>query len=163
MPGPSSLPPAACPPAAFREAGYHGFAMAAAFSLSIGEAVAALVDVRSAESTLHWGRNHLYIVRLGTGEDSPRFVVKEFRHGAWRRRLQRRFRGDKALLSWKAARAALDAGVPTPEPVLVALNDAPDGPSYFVTRHAGGRVEARALLREVRSGEYRQFTPAQAE
>lgn len=158
----SVLLPVACPPVAFQEGGYHGFAAASAFPVPFGEALAALADVRSAESTLHWGRNHLYIVRLGTGEDAPRFVVKEFRHATWRRRFQRHRGGDKALLSWTAARAALEAGIATPEPVLAALNDAPDGPSYFVTRYAGGRVEARLLLREVQSGELRQFTAAQA-
>ena len=163
MSGPSAPPPAVRPPTAFEARGYHGFIVASAFSQPAGDALAALVDIRSAESTLHWGRNHLYTVRCGQGVDAPRFVVKEFRHSTWRRRLQRRWRGDKALLSWNAARAALAAGIPTPEPVLVALSDAPGGPSYFVTRFAEGRIEARTLLREVRSGEYRHFAPGQAE
>ncbi len=148
--------PPAPGPAAFR------IAASGSLPVPLETAIAALTDVRCAETTLHWGRNHLYVVRLGEGGRTERFVVKEFRHATWWRRLQRRWRGDKAMLSWAAAKAALEAGIPTPDPVLALLSDDPAGPSYFVTRFAQGRVEARALLREVRSGEFVRFTRGQA-
>ncbi|HWM92929.1 MAG TPA: lipopolysaccharide kinase InaA family protein [Thermoanaerobaculia bacterium] len=113
-----------------------------------------LIDPGSALKTLHWGRNYLYVTRMETGD----VVVKQFRHDRLRARLNRRLRGSKAERSWKAARALLDAGILTPEPVMRIESVDEAGPSFYVCRFLDGVLEARYLLRAANAGtETEQF------
>ncbi len=119
--------------------------------------LARLTDPGQALETLHWGRNYIYRVRLSTPEGPLEVAVKQFRCDSRRQRLRRWLGGGKAARSWAIARAMRAAGVPTPEPVLVADPDPgqpgrPEGPSYFVTRHLAGVVEARYLFRAINAG-----------
>jgi len=114
--------------------------------------LARLTDPASALETLHWGRNYIYRARLATPEGPLEVAVKQFRHDGRGERLRRRLGDGKAARSWAAARAIAAAGVPTPEPVLLAESERLDRPSFFVSRHLGGTFEARYLLRAVAAG-----------
>jgi tRNA A-37 threonylcarbamoyl transferase component Bud32 len=111
-----------------------------------------LIDPVAAEQTLHWGRNYLYQAHLQTPEGAVAVVVKQFRNQGLRARLRRRWRGSKAAKSWRVARAMLEAGLATPEPVLLVESTDPDGPSLFVCRHLDDVLEARYFLRAVNAG-----------
>lgn len=106
-----------------------------------------LVDAGSAKTTLHWGRNYLYVAELDAPEETFDVVVKQFRHDSLKPRLRRAMRGTKAARSWQSAGAVTAAGLATPEPILYADHAAPDGPAFFVCRYDSERMEARYLLR----------------
>ena len=109
---------------------------------------AELLDPAHARSTLHWGRNYLWVAAWpGVGE----VVVKQFRHDALRPRLQRRWRGSKARRSFATARALAEAGVDTPEPLLWAESAETSGPAWYVCRLVDG-VEARYPFRALAAG-----------
>ncbi|HET9228673.1 MAG TPA: lipopolysaccharide kinase InaA family protein [Thermoanaerobaculia bacterium] len=107
-----------------------------------------LADAGSALKTLHWGRNYLYLSRM-EGTD---VVVKQFRHDRLRRRLDRKLKGSKAERSWKVALALLDAGIPTPEPVMRIESVEEAGPALYVCRFLENAVEARYVLRAANAG-----------
>jgi hypothetical protein len=114
--------------------------------------LARLLDPAAAEKTLHWGRNYIYLAHLQTPDGPLPVAVKQFTHDRLRPRLDRRVKGSKARRSWNVARALRQAGVDTPEPVLLADSKRPDGPSYFVTRHLPDAFEARYLFRAMNDG-----------
>jgi hypothetical protein len=110
---------------------------------------AELLEPAHARRTLHWGRNYLWVGAWpGVGE----VVVKQFRHDALRPRLQRRWRGgSKARRSFATARAMVEAGVDTPEPLLWAESPEASGPAWYVCRLVDG-VEARYPFRALAAG-----------
>ena len=55
-----------------------------------------LLDPASAETTLHWGRNYIYLAHLATPEGPLPVAVKQFPNEGWRKRLRRRLKGTKA-------------------------------------------------------------------
>lgn len=117
-----------------------------------GEEIRRILDPSSAVRTLHWGRNYIYLVHLKTGGGPLAVAVKQFPGGGWRKRLRRRLRDSKAKRSWDVALGLLDAGLLTPEPVLMAESADPDGATWFATRHLEDVFEARYLLRAVNAG-----------
>lgn len=102
--------------------------------------------------TLHWGRNYLYVSRLETAAGPVEVVVKQFRNRDLRDRVKRRWRGSKAERSWRVARALLDAGLETPEPVMLVEADGEAGPSFYVCRYLPDVTEARYLFRAANAG-----------
>ncbi|HSM12877.1 MAG TPA: lipopolysaccharide kinase InaA family protein, partial [Thermoanaerobaculia bacterium] len=138
------------------------------FRLEASEAVAdaaaearRLLDPASAERTVHWGRNYLYLARIELAGGPAPVVVKQFRGDTRRDRLRRRLgAGGRARRSWETARALLAAGLPTPEPLLLVEPLDPSGPSLYVCRHLADRVEARYLLRARAAGSEREEFPA---
>src|SRR4029077_20707316 len=74
-------------------------------------------------------------------------------------RLRRRLGGSKAAKSWRAARALGEAGVLTPEPVLLIESEDPAGPSFYICRHLDGVIEARYLFRAANAGREREEFP----
>lgn len=118
-----------------------------------------LLDPASAEKTLHWGRNYIYLAHLSTVEGELPVAVKQFPNEGWRKRLRRRLKGTKARQSWQIARALRAAGIATPEPVLYADSERPDGPAYFVTRYLDDVFEARYLFRAIRDGREDELYP----
>ncbi|MEM6701377.1 MAG: lipopolysaccharide kinase InaA family protein [Acidobacteriota bacterium] len=106
-----------------------------------------LVDAGSAKTTLHWGRNYLYVAELSTPDETFDVVVKQFRHDSLKPRLRRAMRGTKAARSWQSAEALTEAGLATPEPVLYVDHAEADGPAFYVCRYDEDRMEARYLLR----------------
>jgi hypothetical protein len=125
--------------------------------------VARLLDPAAAVATVHWGRNYIYRARLDRppwpAAAPPEVAVKQFRDAGLRARLRRRLGGSKAARSWSIARALGAAGVLTPEPVLCAESDRPDGPSYYVSRYLDGLFEARYLFRAIDAGEESERFP----
>ena len=115
--------------------------------LDLAASVRRLQDPATAEETIHWGRNYLYLTHLETAEGRSDVVVKQFRNQGLGRRLKRRWRGSKAARSYHNARAFQDAGLSTAEALLLIESKRPDGPSFFVTRHLQDVIEARYLLR----------------
>lgn len=111
-------------------------------------------DPASALETIHWGRNYLYSVELATASGGVKAVVKLFRNQGWRRQLERRLRGSKAARSWRMALALTDAGLSTPEPLLLIESERPDGPSLYVSRQLEGFVEARYVFRALAQGTF---------
>lgn len=124
-----------------------------------------LIDPAAAIRTLHWGRNYLYLARLGAASleaaapregsarpESTEVVVKQFRRDRASERLRNRVRGDKAGRSWGTAWELLAAGVPTPEPVAWVESDDPAGPSFFICRYLPDAIEARYLFRAANAG-----------
>lgn len=118
-----------------------------------------LIDPAAALSTLHWGRNYLYLARLAAAAGPVEVVVKQFRRQSARERLRNRVRGDKAERSWRAARELRAAGIATPEPVLWVESDDPAGPSFYVCRHLPDTVEARYLFRAANTGRLAEDYP----
>lgn len=117
-----------------------------------------LIDPGAADETVHWGRNYLYRTSLQCKIGRVSVVVKQFRNAGWVAKLRRRRGGSKALRSWRVAWAFEAAGLRTAEPVMLVEAESLEGPSFFVSRHLEGMVEARYLLRAAnRSRERREF------
>jgi tRNA A-37 threonylcarbamoyl transferase component Bud32 len=108
-----------------------------------------LLDPAAAVETIHWGRNYIYAANLEAPSGPLPVVVKQFKNQGWWLRLERRIKGSKAERSWKVAKEFLKAGLPTPEPVLFAESDDPEGPSFFVARRLVGCVEVRQFFRRL--------------
>ena len=126
----------------------------------LAEQVDRLCDPATAAETIHWGRNYLYRTHLETVGGRLDVVVKQFRNHGFLKRLKRKLRGSKAALSFENARAFEAAGLPTAEAVLLIESKRPDGPSFFVTRHLDGVIEARYLLRAANQGLEEERFPA---
>lgn len=121
-----------------------------------------MVDPGSTVATVHWGRNYLYRVRVPIADrpgEPEELVVKQFRNLGWRKVLDRRLRGSKAMRSWIMARAFEQSGIPTARPMMVIESKAPDGPSFFVSRHLDGMREVRYLLRAANAGRLAEQFP----
>ena len=151
------VPAEPCEPFAFD--GFHGAVVSRFKPRQLEREIRRLVDPAAALETIHWGRNYLYRAALETASGRIDVVVKQFRDHGLRARLLRRWRGSKARRSFRAARAFRDAGLPTAEAVMVVESDRPDGPSYFVTRHLAGAVEARYLFRAANRGDEEEAFP----
>lgn len=111
-----------------------------------------LLEAGAAEDTLHWGRNYIYLAHLETSEGPLPVAVKQFPGSGLKKRLRRKVSGTKAEKSWRVARGFQAAGLPTPEPVLLAEATEPGGPAWFVSRYLDDVEEARYLLRAVNAG-----------
>ncbi len=149
-----SLPPAE----EFSSPGWHGQLNPRYRPTDLEATVQRMMDPGSAEETIHWGRNYLYRTNLETPGEKVPVVVKQFRNQGFRARHRRWRGGSKGLRSWRVARGFEAAGLGTAEPVMLIESEASDGPSFFVTRHLEGVVEARFLLRAAnRSREQEEF------
>src|SRR6202035_3306106 len=118
---------------------------------ALAREVCRLVDPASAEKTLHWGRNYLYVARFAAADGPVEVAVKQFRRSSLRDRLRRR--ESKAARSWRAARALAAAGLATPEPVMLVESARAGGPSFYVCRSLEETLEARYLFRAANAGE----------
>lgn len=136
----------------FAVAGYVGEATTVLPEARLAEQVHRLADPAAATATVHWGRNYLFRATVELAGGPLEVVVKQFRHDAWRQRLDRRLKGSKAARSFAAARALGAAGIATAEPVAVIESEALAGPCFFVSRHLAGGVEARYFFRALRAG-----------
>ena len=137
----------------------HGEVAADHRPADLRAALEGLVDPGRGGDTLHWGRNYLYAAELRTPSGPVPVVVKQFRNQSLRARLSRRLKGGKAARSWRAAQAVVDAGVPTPTPLLLIESEAPDGPSFFVSEKITDFVEARYFFRALQEGRQRELFP----
>ncbi len=129
-------------------------------SAELEATVRRLIEPANAESTLHWGRNYLYTVRVDTLAGARTVVVKQFRHTGLRERWRRRARGSKAARSWQAARAVLAAGVRTPEPLALVESKALSGPAWYVCGLLDDALELRYFLRALNAGNAAAEYPA---
>jgi hypothetical protein len=121
--------------------------VAAAFAgPALATEVLRLIDPSAATRTLHWGRNYLYAAELATAAGPVPVVVKQFRNQGWRKVLERRLRGSKAERSWRAALAMTEAGVTTPEPILLVEADRSHGPSFYHHPPGGAGLRGPSLL-----------------
>lgn len=127
--------------------------------IDLARELARVVDPAAALKTLHWGRNYLYVTRLETAAGPVDAVVKQFRHLGSRERLKRRLQGSKAAKSWRVAHALLNAGLLTPEPLLLVESEREEGPAFYVCRHLSDVLEARYLLRAANAGREREEFP----
>jgi len=150
--GPPSAPAAAAPAESFAFADWRGEVVAALRPADLEAEVARLSDPSCAVDTLHWGRNYIYLAHLESAAGRLPVAVKQFRNQGQRQRLKRRLAGSKAEKSWRVGRALLDAGILTPEPVMLVESRRDDGPSFYLCRHLDGVLEARYLLRAVNAG-----------
>ena len=143
----------------FSLAGLHGEVSSAYRPIDLPVAIEKLVDPGQGGDTLHWGRNYLYASELETNSGPLAVVVKQFRNLGLRSRWSRRLKGSKATRSWRAAQAVVDAGVPTPAPILLIESEAIDGPSFFVSEKIPDFIEARYFFRALQEGKQRQVFP----
>jgi len=134
----------------FKGGGYSGLVSRRNLPDDVSTEVLRLVDPSAAEATIHWGRNYLYSAKLRTGAGPVPVVVKQFKNQGWKKVLERKLRGSKAERSWRGAMAFAAAGIPTPEPLLLAESDRPDGPSFFVTRLVAPAYEVRHFFHRIR-------------
>ena len=139
--------------------GLHGEVAATHRPTDLSAAVERLVDPGRGGDTLHWGRNYLYASELETPAGPLAVVVKQFRNQGLRSRLSRHLKGSKATRAWRAAQATVDAGVPTPAPVLLIESEASEGPSFFVSEKIPEFIEARYYFRALQEGRHRQAFP----
>ena len=133
----------------FAEGGFHGEvdrALATAEGLA---EIRRVIDPSSALTTVHWGRNYIYLAELDGGSGVTPVVVKQFRNSGTRRRLERRWRGSKAGRSWTVARALAAAGIATPDPVALVESDATGGPSFYITLRLDDAHEVRHFFRRL--------------
>ena len=121
-----------------------------------------LIDPSSALRTVHWGNNYLYQALLRSPAGDIPVVVKAFRNETALQRMRKRWRGSKAERSWRASLAMLDAGIPIPDPIALVDSTEPSGPSFFITGHLDGALEARYLFRESRSRVCQSRRPARS-
>jgi tRNA A-37 threonylcarbamoyl transferase component Bud32 len=131
----------------FEVAGFSGEIARRHLPRDLQGEVSRLIDPTVATETVHWGRNYLYVAELQTRSGPIEVVVKQFRNQGWRKVLDRRLRGSKAGRGWRAAIAIAEAGIPTPEPILLVESDLPDGPTFFVSRRLRGASEVRHFFR----------------
>lgn len=153
--GPKELPPSE----SFDLDGWHGEVVRRFQPADLETEVVRLVDPAAAEETIHWGRNYLYRTRLNTPEGALPVVVKQVRNQSRKDRWRRRHGGSKALRSWRMARAFEAAGIPTAQAVMLIESQAEEGPSFFLSRHLEGVVEARYLLRALNAGREAEAFP----
>ncbi len=146
-------------PTPFTLPGWTGARAASFRPLDLAATVARLIDPGAAAKTLHWGRNYLYVTRVETEDGPLDVVVKQFRHLSVRDRVRRRWKGSKAARSWRGALALLDAGIATPEPLLLLESVSVDGPAFYVCRHLPDATEARYLFRAGAAGTEREQFP----
>lgn len=139
--------------------GYWGEVTSAVELPDLAGTVNRLVDPANAKETLHWGRNYLYSVEIETPSGPAEVVVKQFRNQGMWARLRRRLGGSKALKSWRGALALLEAGVATPEPLMLVESVAPDGPSAYVSRRLPDFFEARYFFRALNAGREAELFP----
>jgi len=133
----------------FSGAGFRGESTVAMAADELAVQAERLFDDTAATETVHWGRNYLYSAFVSTPDGSVEVVVKQFRNQGWRRRLERRVYGSKAERAWRAAFAILDAGLCTPEPLMVVESDAAEGPSFFISRRLEAAHEVRHFFRRL--------------
>jgi tRNA A-37 threonylcarbamoyl transferase component Bud32 len=138
---------------------FHGEVAADHRPADLRAAIEQLVDPGKGGDTLHWGRNYLYTAELQAPSGPVPVVVKQFRNQGARARLSRSLKGSKATRSWKAAQAVVDAGVPTPTPLVLIESETPDGPSFFVSEKIPNFVEARYFFRALLEGRQRDAFP----
>ncbi len=112
-------------------------------------AIRYILDPASAVTTIHWGRNYIYQTSMKTNAGPRQVVVKQFRNQGWRRALDRRLRGSKATRSWIIAQALIKAGLPTPEPMVLAESTESQGNSYFVAALLKPAFEVRHFFRRL--------------
>ena len=143
----------------FSFGGLHGEVSAAHRPIDLPGTLEVLVDPSRAGDTLHWGRNYLYAAELETPSGPIAVVVKQFRNQGLRARLSRRLRGSRATRSWRAAQVVVEAGVPTPAPILLIESEVLDGPSFFVSEKIPDAFEARYFFRALQEGTARQAFP----
>ncbi|MEN8163682.1 MAG: lipopolysaccharide kinase InaA family protein [Acidobacteriota bacterium] len=122
------------------------------FATSVGgqdpePAIRHILDPASAVTTIHWGRNYIYESSMPTPGGPRSVVVKQFRNHGWRRALDRRMRGSKATRSWHIAKALIEAGLPTPEPMVVAESTEAQGNSHYVAELLKPAYEVRQFFR----------------
>ncbi len=124
------------------------------FATSIGgpeveSGIRHILDPASAVTTIHWGRNYIYESAMPTALGPRSVVVKQFRNHGWRRALDRRLRGSKATRSWHIAKTLIEAGMPTPEPVLLAESMQVQGNSHYVAELLKPAFEVRQFFRRL--------------
>jgi hypothetical protein len=145
-----------------REFVVEGYRGAARRTSALGDplgVVNRLVDPANAKETLHWGRNYLYVVEIEAPTEIFEVVVKQFRNqGTWARQ-RRKMGGSKALKSWRGALALMEAGVATPEPLMLVESVAPEGPSFYVSRRLPDFFEARYFFRALNDGRESELFP----
>lgn len=139
--------------------GLHGEIASPYRPADLAAAIAKLIDPGQGGETLHWGRNYLYASELETPAGPVAVVVKQFRNQGLRPRWDRRLHGSKAKRSWRAAQAVVEAGVPTPVPIVLIESDAEQGPSFFVSERIPDFIEARYFFRALQEGRHRQEFP----
>lgn len=139
--------------------GWHGQLNSHYRPADLEATIQRMMDPGSAEETVHWGRNYLYRTTLETCGQKVPVVVKQFRNQGIRARLRRWRGGSKGLRSWQVAWGFEAAGLGTAEPMMLIESEANDGPSFFVTRHLDGMVEARYLLRAANLSEEHEEYP----
>ncbi|MGD8441079.1 MAG: lipopolysaccharide kinase InaA family protein, partial [Holophagae bacterium] len=133
----------------FAEGGFHG-EVDRDFGTTEGlSEIRRVIDPSSALTTVHWGRNYIYLAELAAPSGVVPVVVKQFRNSGTRRRLERRWRGSKAERSWAVARALTAAGIATPGPVALVESDVADGPSFFITLRIDDAHEVRHFFRRL--------------
>ena len=108
-----------------------------------------LVDPMASVETIHWGRNYIYAAEMRTPAGGVPVVVKQFKNQGLKRRFERRFRGSKAERSWRVAKELVRVGLATPEPMLWAEADRPEGPSFYIARYLEDAVEVRQFFRRL--------------
>ena len=111
--------------------------------------VVRLVDPAAATETIHWGRNYIYAADIQLQDGPMAVVVKQFRNQGWKKRLERKFRGSKAVRSWRVAKELLRVGLATPTPVLWVESDEVEGPSFFIAERLETAVEVRQFFRRL--------------
>ncbi len=134
---------------AFRWSDLEGEVAVSLLGPEVESEIRKILDPASAVTTIHWGRNYIYQASMETPRGSQQVVVKQFRNHGRLRALDRRLRGSKATRSWTIAKALIEAGLPTPEPLVLAESTERQGNSHFVAALVHPAFEVRQFFRRL--------------
>jgi hypothetical protein len=119
-----------------------------------------VIDPAAAQKTIHWGRNYLYQAQLADRVGALAVVVKVYRESGARRRIGRRWKGNRAQRSFDASTALLAAGVPVPRPVAALETAGAPATSFFLYEPLDAVIEARYFFRARNARSEREHFPA---
>ncbi len=136
---------------AFRWPDLEGEYAASVDGPDVESAIREILDPASAVTTIHWGRNYIYQSSMPTPHGPRSVVVKQFRNHGWRRALDRRLRGSKATRSWHIAKALIEAGLPTPQPIVLSESTQAQGNSHYVAELLKPAYEVRQFFRRLQN------------
>jgi len=115
--------------------------------------IARLLDRATPVDEIRLTPNRIYVAPCGEVGAAIEVSVKEFSGRTMRARWNQWIRqASRAERNWRAARAVMQCGIRTPEPLLLANPSRVSDPSYYGCRYLRGALEARQVIKAANAG-----------